>query len=59
MMKADTREWEKQADILARSWAPPINPCVDCGGPVLSGYCCSRCGSIDPNGKINRRPENG
>ena len=23
-------------------------PCRDCGAPVISGYCCTRCGSTLP-----------
>jgi hypothetical protein len=43
-----TLKWEKMANQLARSWAPPIHPCRECGYPVLSGYCCGTCGSNNP-----------
>jgi len=39
--------WEKLANSLARSIVN-IRPCKDCGGPVVKGYCCGRCGSRDP-----------
>jgi hypothetical protein len=39
-----TKAWEKSANELARSYVR-INACVDCGRPVVSGYCCSVCGS--------------
>jgi hypothetical protein len=29
-------------------YAPPINPCRECGWPVISGYCCTTCGSAEP-----------
>lgn len=31
-------------------YAPGIYPCADCGGPVIRGYCCERCGSSNPKG---------
>jgi len=45
-----TRLWERLADREARNWAPPVVACKDCGGPVISGHCCNRCGSVDPRG---------
>lgn len=47
-MKPHTPRWWKLAAELALSYAPPIKPCRDCGGPVLHGYCCDRCGSVEP-----------
>ena len=41
--------WQNMANELARSYAPTIYPCVHCGAPVASGYCCMRCGSADPS----------
>lgn len=43
-----TPAWERLANAEARGYAPPIRPCKECGGPVLSGYCCTRCGSSEP-----------
>ena len=39
--------WEKLANSLARSTLK-IYPCRHCGGPVINGYCCKRCGAVDP-----------
>lgn len=47
-MKPYTKEWERLANIEARLFAPTIKPCRDCGGPCIHGYCCTRCGSINP-----------
>lgn len=47
-MQPYTYEWEKMANSLARGFCPTIHPCKDCGGPVVKGYCCDRCGSGMP-----------
>ena len=47
IMKSNSREWEKLANNLARTWVE-IKPCRDCGRPVVSGYCCGFCGSDNP-----------
>lgn len=47
-MEPYTPAWERLADQEARNFAPEIKPCRDCGGPVVSGYCCDRCGSTLP-----------
>ena len=47
-MRPHTRAWEAMANQLARGFAPPIHPCKHCGGPVIKGYCCERCGSDEP-----------
>lgn len=47
-VKAYTRKWEKEANILARLYCPTIKPCIDCGHPVIIGYCCETCGSVKP-----------
>ena len=46
-MESNTPQWEKMANSLARSWVE-IHPCRDCGRPVIKGYCCSYCGSVNP-----------
>lgn len=56
MLKAYTPEWEKQANIQARSYCPPIYPCKECGYPVIQGYCCNNCGCSDPS-KGERYPD--
>ena len=40
--------WERLANLVARDFAPELHPCKDCGGPVVTGYCCTRCGSDEP-----------
>lgn len=51
-MESDTPEWHKLANSLARSFCPPIYPCGTCGHPVVSGYCCSFCHSVEPYKKV-------
>lgn len=46
-IKPYTKNWERRANALARS-AITIHPCRHCGHPVISGYCCTICGSGDP-----------
>ena len=50
-----TPQWEQKANLLARNFAPSISPCVECGNPTLTGYCCTYCGSIDPHGSSEQR----
>ena len=38
-------KWMKDANRLARDYAPDIYPCPQCGSPRASGYCCPFCGS--------------
>jgi hypothetical protein len=44
-----TQHWERLANARARDYVS-LYPCVDCGGPVIWGYCCTRCGSTNPEG---------
>ncbi len=46
-IEPNTQQWERMANGLARSYVQ-IYPCRDCGRPVISGYCCSYCGNINP-----------
>lgn len=46
--KWPTKEWEKRADNLARSFVE-IRTCADCGGPYVRGYVCTCCGSKYPD----------
>jgi hypothetical protein len=55
-MKAWGDRWERAADEVARAFCPPIYPCADCGGPVVDGYCCTRCGSSSPQ-EGTKKPE--
>lgn len=49
-----SRAWRAQAADLALGYCPAIYPCADCGRPVISGYCCTTCGSEDP-GRVARK----
>jgi hypothetical protein len=51
-MRRYTAEWERLANELALRFAPRIYPCAHCGGPVVDGYCCNRCGSSNPHGEL-------
>lgn len=42
------RKYERAANAMARGFCPPIRPCMKCGGPAISGYCCTHCGDTDP-----------
>jgi hypothetical protein len=43
-------EWEAHANSLARSFAPDIHACAECGYPAVDGYCCTFCKCVDPRG---------
>jgi len=43
-----SQEWNRLADLLARSFAPHIYPCAECRYPVASGYTCGSCGNNNP-----------
>lgn len=46
---APTEEEYQRAKLqTALSFAPPIHACKDCQWPVVRGYCCNYCGSVDP-----------
>jgi hypothetical protein len=45
-----SNRWEQLANEQARSYAPEIYPCVKCGYPVISGYCCNFCNNENPRG---------
>jgi len=44
----DERVWNAHANRLARDFAPPVKTCRDCAAPVLEGYCCRYCKSVNP-----------
>lgn len=44
----DGREYQRLAVQLALSRVQ-VYPCRDCGGPVIKGCCCERCGSTNPS----------
>lgn len=56
-MRPFTRAWEREADELARSFAPEIYPCAKCGHPVLRGYCCGSCETGSPQTPAARTAE--
>ena len=43
-----SRRWEQAANELARSYCPDIYACQHCSSPVITGYCCTYCGSAEP-----------
>jgi len=43
------RQYEREANNLARTYAPDIYPCKKCGHPVVSGYCCTFCNDENPS----------
>ena len=42
-----TPKWEKMANSIARDYVT-MHVCKDCSRPVIQGYCCTWCGSIEP-----------
>lgn len=42
-MKEGSKQYNKEAIELALSRVD-IAPCIDCGHPVIKGYCCGSCG---------------
>lgn len=36
--------WEREANKVARLYAPPIYTCCRCMYPVVEGYICMYCG---------------
>ena len=44
----DSTAYRNMRVAIAVSYCPPIYPCADCGGPTITGYSCTRCGSVDP-----------
>lgn len=49
-IKPTGRLYKQLKDDLVYGYVPRIYPCYHCGGPVMDGYCCGRCGSSDPQG---------
>jgi len=54
MMQYGSKLYEQWSKSVAISFCPPMYPCVDCGAPYISGYCCTRCGSSDPSRRKNK-----
>ena len=50
-MQPYSNEWMMIADTLRKSFAPPVYPCGTCGYPVIQGFCCSNCHSMNPQDK--------
>lgn len=51
-IKPYTRAWESEANAIARSFAPTIAPCKNCGHPYFTPYICDTCdfdNSLDPS----------
>lgn len=51
-----TKKWDQRANQLLRD-TYELNVCVHCGSPVLKGYSCKFCGSINPDGDKNEYVE--
>ena len=43
-----SEEWHRDAGREAISFCPGVKPCRDCGAPVIRGYCCTYCRSVNP-----------
>lgn len=43
------RKWNKEAQSLARDFAPQIYQCKKCTHPVAYGYRCTFCGDSNPS----------
>lgn len=43
-----SEEWDRIAGDVAMSYCPTIYPCRHCFYPVITGYCCTSCGSAEP-----------
>jgi hypothetical protein len=50
-MQPYTNQWHDIAAAMQRSFAPPVYPCGTCGYPVIKGYCCTNCHSMNPQDK--------
>lgn len=48
VLDPDSKEWQRAANTEARNFVT-IVICYDCGYPVVKGYCCNHCGSVDPS----------
>jgi hypothetical protein len=44
------RKWQRLAIKMAVDFCPRIYACIHCSYPVILGYCCETCGSVDPQG---------
>lgn len=47
-IKPYTTYYNRMASVVARTYCPAIIPCADCGYPTIKGYCCTICGSTNP-----------
>ena len=44
----DSRQYNQEVMQLLMSYGPRVYPCAKCGHPVLDGYCCTYCGTSNP-----------
>lgn len=44
----DSEQFRIEARNLAFNYCPPIYDCKKCSHPVISGYCCTTCGTGSP-----------
>lgn len=49
-LKPYSPKWERVAANLALSYAPGTYSCAACEYPVLKGYCCDFCHTMNPEG---------
>lgn len=56
MMEPYTARWHKMAYELLATYHM-IFDCKKCGGPVLDGYCCTRCGASEPTTTVEEDKE--
>lgn len=43
-----SKTYKIEAIELAYGYCPRIYPCGKCGHPVITGYCCTICGTAKP-----------
>lgn len=49
-IKPHSPKWTKLALQEALMYAPSIYSCAACEYPVISGFCCTYCSSMNPEG---------
>jgi hypothetical protein len=49
-IKVHGAKWEQLARNEALAYAPSTYPCAACEYPVLKGFCCGFCQTMNPEG---------
>ena len=52
-----SRIYRREVVEVLQDFAPAVYPCVVCHHPVVNGFCCTTCGSSEPEGYFKK--ENG